>query len=189
METTLDSLNSTEKPSWFKDAIKNGAILGAIHIVIFVTLYYTATDALAGFAYLGVVMLINFGFIIYMGIQWRNEIGGYMGFGAAFSHAFVLLLTNGILNAIFVMIFGLIESGFVDTMVQIQLDSQLYWAERFGAPQDALDKMRDEFKPDDIAKRYGPVGQLFGIGIVSIFYAIGATISGFVTRKEVPVEM
>ncbi len=189
METTIDSPTPSEQPVWYKDAMKNGAMLGAIHIVIFLTLYYTATDALAGFYYLGVVMLLNFAFMIYTGNQWRNEIGGFMGFGAAFSHAFVLLFTNGVINALFVMLFGLIQSDFVDTMVQIQLDSQLYWAERFGAPEDALEKMRTDFKPEDIAKRYGPMGQLFGIGIVSIFYAIGATITGFITRKERPLDM
>jgi hypothetical protein len=186
MESTVEA---PEQPNWLQDTIKNGLILGATHIVIFATLYYTAPEFLAGFSYLFFIMFLNMGFIIYMGIQWRDELGGFMGYGTAFKHAFMILFFNGLLNMIFVMLFLFVEPSLPQVMADAQLDSSLYWAEKFGAPEASIDEMRDKFDAEEIKNRYGFVGQLTGMGFVAIFYLIGAAIAALFTRKNVPMDM
>jgi Protein of unknown function (DUF4199) len=186
MESTAEA---PVQPNWLQDTLKNGLILGATHIVIFLTLYYTAPEFLAGFSYLFFIMFLNFGFVIYMGIQWRDELGGFMSYGTAFKHAFMILLFNGLLNTIFLMGFIFIEPGLPQVMADAQLESSLYWAEKFGAPEASIDEMRDKFNPEDVTKRFTLVGQLTGIGFAAIFYAIGASIMALFTRKNVPMDM
>jgi hypothetical protein len=182
METEVDSNQVT----LIQDALKKGLILGAVHIILFVVMYYIFPDMLAGFSYLFLIMAINLGYCIYQGIEWRNGLGGFMGFGTGFKHAFMIMFFNGLLNAVFVFIFMFVEPGLPDAMADAQLESSTYWAARFGAPEDAIDQMKEKFDREEITKRFTPLGQLIGIGFVSIFYAIGALIVALVTRKNEP---
>jgi hypothetical protein len=180
---------TTPRVSWLQEAMKKGFILGAVHIFLFVLLYFLVPSKLTGFSYLFTIMAINIGYCIYQGIQWRNETGGFIGYAAAFAYAFVILFFNGLLNTVFIAIFLFIDPTLPDTMAQSQLDMSVYWAEKFGAPEDAVEKMREDFNPEDITKQYTPLGFLKSIGLVSIFYAIGALIIALFVKKNEPEVM
>jgi hypothetical protein len=180
---------TTSDVSWLQEAMKKGFILGAVHIFIFILIYFLAPSKLTGFSYLLTILGINIGYCIYQGIQWRNETGGFMGYGAAFKYAFMILLFNGLLNTVFVVIFLFIDPTFPDTMAQSQLDTSVYWAEKFGAPEETVEKMQENFNPEDITKQYTPLGLLKSVGIVSIFYAIGALIIALFVKKNEPEVM
>lgn len=172
--------------TWFQDAAKKGLILGVIHLFVFVVLYYVAPNKLTGFSYLTFVLVLNFAYIIYQGIEWRKEIGGYISYGAAFKHAFVVFFANGLVGVVFGFLFLFIEPALPEVFAQSQLDTSIYWAQRFGAPENALDEMRDKFDAEEIKDRFKPLGQLMGLGIVTIFYAIGALIIALFVRKNQP---
>lgn len=175
-----------QKNAWFQDALKKGLILGVIHIVIFLIIYAFFPSKLTGFSYVFIILALNLGYSIYQGIQWRKQIGGYMDFGLAFKYAFVLLFANGLLNTVFTAVFLLIDPSFPETMAQSQLDTSMYWAGRMGAPEDTIEQMRDKFKPEDVTKRFTPLGMLTGLGIGICLYAIGALIIALFTRKRLP---
>jgi hypothetical protein len=71
-------------------------------------------------------------------------------------------------------------------MADSQLDTSIYWAQKFGAPESSLDEVREKFNPEDVTERFTIVGQLMGFGIGLIFYAIVAAISGLFVRKNQP---
>ena len=177
---------TTEQFSWSADAMKKGAILGFIHIFLFLILYYAMPTALSGFIYLGVILALNIGYTAYQTIQYRNEIGGYLDFGRAFKYGFVLLLTNGVLNILFAALFIVIEPAYPAQMAQAQLDTQLYWAQKMGAPENAIEKMRDDFNFEEMEKRFSFSGLLLSFGVGLIFYAIGASITALIARKRQP---
>jgi Protein of unknown function (DUF4199) len=172
--------------TWYQDAAKKGLILGIIHILIFPLLYYTFPSKLTGFSYLFFIMVFNFGYLIFHGINYRKEVGGYIEFGPVFKYVLVILVANGIVNTIFMAVFLLLEPGYPEIMAQSQLDTSIYWAQRFGAPEASLDEMREKFDFEDISKRYNYGGLLFGFGIALIFYVLAAAIVGLFIRKRVP---
>jgi hypothetical protein len=90
------------------------------------------------------------------------------------------------LAALFNVLFLLIEPGFPEVMADSQLNTSLYWASKFGAPEDALDKMKDEFNREDITSRYGIGGTFIGIGIGIVLWAIGAAIAALFVKKSPP---
>jgi hypothetical protein len=45
------------------------------------------------------------GLTIYAGINYRNEIGGFLPYGKAFQHGFVLMAVSGLISTIFAFIF------------------------------------------------------------------------------------
>jgi hypothetical protein len=172
--------------SWTKDAMKNGAILGIAHIFIMLIIYYAFPDMLTGFTYLVIILVLNIGFSVYCSIEYRKELGGYVDFGTIFKYVFVLLVTNGIINIIFAGIFILIEPAYPQVVAQSQLETSVYWAQKFNAPENQIEKMRDEFNFEEIEKRFSFTGLLFSFGIGIIFYAIGAVIVALIVRKREP---
>ena len=182
----MEETATTETRPWHKDALEKGIILGGIHIIVFLIVYFFFTNKITGFTYLFFIMLFNLGYCIYQGIQWRKEKGGYLEYGDAWLHAFMVLTVNGIVGVVFTVIFVLIFPSFPETMAQSQLDTSLYWAERFGAPEEAIEKMEEDFDYEQVTDGFTFTGHMLRFGIGLIFYAIAATITSFFVRKRVP---
>jgi hypothetical protein len=185
MEDTL----TTPANSWIVDAAKKGAILGVIHIFIHLIFYIGFPEGLSGFGYLSIVMVVNIAYGIIQGIQWRRETGGYMGFGAAFKYIFVLLTVNGLVGVIYMAIFLFAVPSYPEQMADAQLQTSLYWAEKFGAPESAIADMEDKFDKKEVTERFGHKGILVGFAFVLIFYALGALIIGLIVRRNKPEVM
>jgi hypothetical protein len=173
-------------PSWFKDAAKNGLILGAIHIVVMLLLYVLMPSKLTGFSYVAFILVLNFGYTIYMGNQWRKQVGGFLDYGAAFKYAFILLFINGLTGIIFSALLLIVDPTYPEVMAESQMNTSIYWAQKFGAPEESLEQMREQFDPETMAERYGFKGLLTGLGIGVVFYAIGALIMAIFIRKSQP---
>ena len=171
---------------WSTDAIKNGAILGIIHTFILLILYYAVPSKLTGFSYVALIIALNLGFSIYCSIQYRNELGGYIDFKNVFKYTFVLLAFNGLIGILFLLIFLFVEPAYPQVMAQSQLDTSVYWAQRFGAPENAIEKIHDEFNFEEVEKRFSFSGLLLSFGVGLLFYAIGAVITALVVRKSQP---
>lgn len=177
---------NTATTPWYQDAIKNGLILGMVHILVFGILYYFFTSKLTGFSYLAFIMVLNLGYTIFQGISYRNETGGYIEYGAAFKFVLILLIANGLVFSLFMVIFLIMEPSYPQVMAQSQLDTSIYWAQKFGAPESSLDEIRDKFDFEDIERRYGYRGMPLGLGIALILYILGALITALFIRKRMP---
>ncbi|MEQ8531392.1 MAG: DUF4199 domain-containing protein [Imperialibacter sp.] len=169
-----------------QEAIKKGSILGVIHIVVFMLLYLLAPSKLTGFSYVAAILVINIGYCIYEGIRFRNEIGGFMTYGKAFQYSFIILAANGLVGVVFMALFILIDPSFPEMMAQNQLDTSVYWAQRFGAPAESLDQLEDNFNKEDILANYSAFGFVKGYGIGLIFYALGGLIVAIFSKKSEP---
>lgn len=184
-----ETLTSTPRTSWITDAAKKGAILGVIHIMIHLILFIGFPSKLSGFSYLFVILVINIVYGIVQGHQWRREVGGFISYGAVFKYVFVMLAVNGLVNLLYMVIFLFAVPSYPGLMAQSQLDTSLYWAEKFGAPEATIEQMSDQFDFEEIEGRFGFggifVGYLFGL----IFYALGALIIALFVRRNQPEVM
>jgi len=185
MEDTL----TPSANSWIADAAKKGAILGVIHVFIHLIFYIGFPGGLSGFTYLFIVLGVNIAYGIIQGVQWRREIGGYMSYGAAFKYIFVLLIVNGLVGVIYMTIFLFAVPSYPEQMADAQLQNQIYWAEKFGAPESAIADMEDKFDKKETTERFGHKGILIGFAFVLIFYALGALIIALFVRRNKPEEM
>lgn len=178
---------TNESSSLIKETIREGITLAIIHVLIFIILYYILPSKLTGFSYLAFVILVNLGFCIFKGLNYRKEVGGFIGFSAAFKYSFLILFFNGLISSLLIPIaFSAIDSEYGHVMAQSQIDTSVYWAEKFGAPEESLDQMREKMDVDELAKSYTPVKALFGFGVANLFYALGAAIAAFSFRKNEP---
>jgi hypothetical protein len=170
----------------FQDAWKKGVILGTIHVVLFILLYVFAPGKLTGFSTLTLTIAINFFVIIYDSSKWRAKIGGFMTYGAAFKYALVMFVFNGLTTLIFMIIFILLIPDFPELMANSQIDTSIYWAQKFGAPGEMVDKMREDMNIEKIKGQFGFLGQLKVFGILLLFYVLGSSIIALITRKNEP---
>jgi len=178
--------NVTTTDGLVQDATKKGLVLGLVHIIVFLVIYYLMPSKLTGFLYLFFILFLNMGYAIYNGIQFRKDAGGYLDYGPAFKYVFVLLIVNGAIGILFSLPFLLLEPSYPDVMAQSQLDTQLYWAQKFGAPESAIDEMRDKFDFEEMKNRYSFKGLMLGSLLVVLFDGIGAAIAALFVRKRMP---
>ena len=80
---------TTPQVSFLQHAAKWGSILGGVSIVLTVIAYAADYTILADWKFGIFVLVLLLGATIYAGINYRNEIGGFVSYGKAFQHGFV----------------------------------------------------------------------------------------------------
>lgn len=167
----------------FQAAIKAGLITGLILTVITFICYFIDYRIL-GAGWLGIVTLVIYcGLIIYFGIQYRKELGGFMNFGTAFQFSFfsllIMLLVTTLGN---MLLFLVVDPGLGERMADVGLENALKMMDSFGLGDISSDQM-DEMK-QGILEGYTPFGMIKGAGIMIIFYAVLALILGAIIKKR-----
>ncbi|SHN13288.1 Protein of unknown function [Cyclobacterium lianum] len=165
-------------------ALNAGVIIGLLMLVFNFIVYFIDYSYLVAAWYGIVVLVLFFGLVIYFGIQYRKEIGGYMDFGAAFQFSFVTLIVSGLISTIGNMIlYFVIDPGLPEMLVETQLENMVAMLDNFGAGDsisgDQIDEMRNE-----MANSFTVAGQLKAFGVSIIIYAILALILGAILKKK-----
>ena len=137
-------------------ALKSGVIIGLVMLVISFLIYFIDYSLLVAAWYGFAVFVLFFGLVIYFGIQYRKEIGGFMPYGPAFQFAFVTLIVSGLISTLGnIILYQLIDPGLSELLVKVQLENMLAFA-----------------------------GQIKGFGVSLIIYAIFSLILGAIIKKR-----
>lgn len=182
----MDETVAVRQYSWWQDGLKKGLVLGVIHIFVFLVVYYLLPSKLTGLSYAFFIVVFNLSYCFIHARGYRTRLGGYIDFGNAFKYVLVLLVASGVIQHLFNAFFLLIEPSFTQVMANSQLDTTLYWAQKFGAPDATLEKIQNEYDPETMTTKFTATGQLFAFGVALIFYALGAVIVALFVRKREP---
>lgn len=168
------------------NAVKNGAILGVISIVFILTCYAVDYTLLVQLKILALSLLISLGFGIYAGIKYRNEIGGFLSFGKAFQHGFVLFAISGLVYTLFTFVlYFVIDPELPEKLKEASLANTEEMMRGFGMPEDQLEEAME--KAEESAQgQYSPAKMALGYLFSLIFSAIMALISGLIVKKKEP---
>jgi hypothetical protein len=168
-----------------QSAVRPGIILGLVSLVLTYVAYFIDSSYLAS-GYFGLVALVLFfALIIYFGKEYRNELGGFMTFGAAFNFSFFAILISGVIGLIgSILLFHVIDPSLPQVLGDITFESQLEMMGNFGASPDSLaPEVLDDMR-EASASNFTLVGQLKGFGFGLIAYAIIALILGAILKKK-----
>lgn len=163
-------------------AIKWGIILGLISIIITLVVYLIDITLLAKSAVGIVIFVVYIAALIYAGRDYRSKLGGYMSFGKAFTHAFVVLVIAGFIGVVFnYLLFNVIDPDIVPVLVEAQMENAMKAMEAFGGNSNTemIDGMAEGIKDGYTLK-----GQAIGFLWSLIIYAIGALIVGAINKKK-----
>lgn len=168
-------------------AIKWGLILGFVTIIINLVIYLIDITLMAESFLIGFIMLaVSIGILIYSGIDFRKQSGGFLSFGKAFQHAFFALIVSGLLLLIFrYLLFNVIDPEATEILIRSAMEKSAEMMETFGAQTSA--EMMDGME-EGIRNSYSIGGMATGFLWSLVMYAIGALIVGAITKKKEPIE-
>jgi len=181
--------STTEQPSLLQHAIRWGLIMAGISIALTILIYVIDYAIMVQLKFLGLSLLIYLGMTIYAGINYRTSIGGFMPYGKAFQHGFVVLALSALVGTIFSFIlYNLIDTELPQKLVDASVENARAMMEKFGAPEDTIEPALEKARVD-AADRFTVLGQAKGYIFALVFCAIMSLISSIFVKKNQPVEM
>lgn len=167
-----------------KAGLNAGLILGILSVVITFVIYFVSPESLASFSTGMVILAIFLGVLIYLGIQYRKSIGGFMDFGTGFKFAFVALIIAGLFGIVGnYLLYNVVDPDLPGVLVEAQLETTMAMMERFGAADAITSEQMDEIR-NSTASNFTLVGQLKGFGFALIFYGIVSLIVAAIIKKR-----
>lgn len=187
MET--QQTEETAAPTMINHAVKYGVILGGVSIALTIIVYALNFALMAEIKFLVLILVIGLGTVIYAGINYRNEIGGFMPYGKAFMHGFMVLAVSGIIGTIFnIVLYTIVDPELGQKMVDVIVQNTEEMMAGFGAPQSTIDQTI-EGQRAEMPDQFTAVGLMLGYLKALIFYCIIALITSLFVKRNVPVEM
>jgi hypothetical protein len=168
----------------FQAGLNAGVIMGVVGIVgMYVTYFIEPTAIVGGYSSL-VQFVLAIGILLYLGIQYRKSIGGFMEFGTAFNFSFIALLISLVLGFMgSQLLYLLIDPSLPEVLAEAQLENMVNMAEKF-AGEGAISSAQIDEMRKTAADSFSLGGQLKAIGIASIGYAVFALIIGAILKKR-----
>lgn len=178
-----------EQPSLFQHALKWGVILGIIGIALTGISYAVDYTMLANWKFGIFVFLVSIGLTIYAGINYRGEIGGFLAYGKAFQHGFVLMAISGLLSTIFTLVlYTVIDTELPQKLTDVAMENTQAMMESFGMPEDQMDQALEDARKRT-ENQFSASGLAMGYGIGLIIYAVLAAITSIFVRKNPPEDV
>lgn len=181
--------NATPSTTLMNHALKWGGILAGISIVVVMLIYAIDYTMMAGFSFLGIMLVVGLVFVTYAGINYRNEIGGYIPFGKAFLHGFAVFAIGGIVTTLFnLLLYKVIDPSLAENLTEAIISNTESVMQRFGAPQESIDEAIDKMR-EDMPNNFSTFGLLKNYFTGLIWYAILSLITGLIVKKNQPEMM
>jgi energy-coupling factor transporter transmembrane protein EcfT len=165
-------------------AVKFGLILGMVSAIITVLAYVIDPTYLANMWFGFTMLFLFFGLVIYGGISYRKEIGGFMDFGPAYVHGFVVFVMIGIIGLVMNMLMhNVIDPNLKETLIESSTEQATSMMEGFGLSGDALDEAMEKQR-ESMEDQFSNGGMVKGFFISLLVYAVIALITGLIVRKR-----
>ena len=182
METTAKTVNLKT------EALKNGAIWGAINIVLFLVTWYAMPTLMSSYWYAGIGAVIGILLAVFFCLDLRKKAGGYWSFSEALWLIVGMFLMNMALVFLFTIAFGkFIDPTYPVKMKEYAMESTAKMMESMGMDDAALQETMSKTE-EKLDKQFNPTfGQaVFQFGLAAIFYFIFALIFAAIFKKNNP---
>ncbi len=175
-------METQESP--FNAGLKTGLIIGLVMLVITYLIYFVDSSLLVAGWYGLFALVVFFALVIFFGVRYRNDLGGYMDFGKAFQFSFITLIVTGIISMFGnLLLYHLIDPSLPEVLAEQQLENTMAMMEKFGGAGAMSSEQIDELR-DGMLDGFTPWGQLKSFGFALIIYAILALILGAILKKK-----
>jgi hypothetical protein len=181
--------NTTPAPTLMSHALRWSLIAAGISIISTMLLYAIDYTLMIQLKILFIMLAIYLGITIYAGIDYRKSIGGFLSYGKAWQHGFLILAISGFIATLFsFLLYFVIDPDLPANLVDASMENTRAIMEGFGAPEDSIDEALEKARAST-EDRFTVGGILLGYGQIAIFSAIMALISALFVRKNQPEMM
>ena len=170
----MEAKNINYNEEW----LKGGLILAGVSILLTMLTYVIDVSLMVEWWFGVVSLLISMGLLIYLGINYRNDIGGILSYGDAFKFSFLVFFVSYVVGIIFqIALYTVIDPELPETMKQLTVEKTVEMMEGFGLSDEALDAAIIGVE-DGIDEATTPMGMIksspWGILFLLLFSAIAA---------------
>jgi hypothetical protein len=181
--------NTSPAPTLMSHVIRWGLIMAACSILITVSLYVINEGWMVQLKVLFISLAIYLGLTIYAGIDYRKLKGGFLSYGNAFVHGFLIMALSALISTCFnAVLYHVIDTELAQRLTETAMENQREMMIGFGAPEDQIDQALEDAR-ERTENQFTISGMAFGYIFILIFSAIMALISALFVRKNEPLEM
>ena len=166
------------------DALKMGLYVGVASVIMTLLFYLIDPSLFAKWWLNLIILVIVVVAVVIMGKNYRMSIGGYMSFGEAFKHGFIIFLVSGFISGVFtILLFQVIDSELKNVVSDAAIEQTSEMLEKFGMDEDQIEEALIETE-SSMEESFSLVGQIKGQVWAIAFYLILSLITGLIVRKE-----
>lgn len=175
-------------PTLINHAAKWGIISGAVGIVMMILLYAIDYTTMVSFKFLGIAIVVGVGIAIYAGIDYRKTIGGYLSYGKAWQHGFILFAISGLVGVLFqILLYTVIDTELPEKLTDAIVENTREMMGNFGAAEDQMEPALEKARVDSL-ERFTIFGMLKGFLFQLIGVAVFALITAIFVKRNPPVD-
>jgi heme/copper-type cytochrome/quinol oxidase subunit 4 len=164
--------------------IRMGLILGVASIILTLLFYLIDPTLFAKWWLNLIVLFVIIVVVVILGRNYRLSIGGFMSFGDAFKHGFIIFLLSGLLSGFFnILLFQVIDQDLKTVVGDAAIEQTEAMMEKFGAPDEQIEEALEKAE-ESMAESFSTSGQLKGQMWAILFYVILSLITGLIVRKQ-----
>ena len=185
----MDTEELEEQPTLMQHAMKFGIIIGIASVALTVIMYVIDPLLLINWKFGLLLLLIIVGIVAWAGIKYRNEIGGFMSFGTAYKHGFVLFVVMGVISTLFsLLLHTVIDPDLKNVLIEGSIAQTEAMMEGFGADAASIDQAIEEGR-ENIEQQFEVAGIIKGFGWSLLIYLVVSLITGAIAKKSESIDM
>ena len=167
--------------------LKGGLILAGVSILLTMLTYVIDVSLMVEWWFGIVSILISMGLLIYLGINYRNDIGGILSYGDAFKFSFLVFFVSYVVGIIFqIALYTVIDPELPEIMKQLTVEKTVEMMEGFGLSDEALDAAIIGVE-DGIDEATTPMGMIKSAPLGIFFLLFFSAISAIFIKRNPPV--
>jgi hypothetical protein len=169
--------------------IKNGLIYGVVNIIYLMITYVMGIEVMVSYYNMGLSLLVGLGLMVYMGIQVRTGLGGYMTVSEGFKSIMVVYALGTFLFLLFNHVLAtVVDPELPGKMAEAVIEKTMAMVEGFGMDENQMDEMYDQMGEvkTEMYKAYTFVGFITTYLKTVAIGAVGAVIGAAITKKVNP---
>ena len=179
----MESKNINYNEEW----LKGGLILAGVSILLTMLTYVIDVSLMVEWWFGVVSLLISMGLLIYLGINYRNDIGGILSYGDAFKFSFLVFFVSYVVGIIFqIALYTVIDPELPEIMKQLTVEKTVEMMEGFGLSDEALDAAIIGVE-DGIDEATTPMGMIKSAPLGIFFLLFFSAISAIFIKRNPPV--
>ena len=123
----------------YQEVLKAGLLVGFASVFIVLITYIINFEISLEWWYRLLTLSVTIGLVIYLGINYRTNIGGYMSYKRSFKFSFLVMTVSYVMGIIFnIVLYTVIDPG-LPVIKQITIEKTVEMMEGFGSSDEIID--------------------------------------------------
>ena len=123
-----------------EEILKSGIMLAGVSIILTMLTYMINVELMVEWWFGILSLIISVGLLIYLGINYRNSIGGILSYGNALKYSILVMMVSYVIGICFqILLYTVIDPDLPQVMTDLSIEESVKIMENWGAPQETID--------------------------------------------------